>query len=423
MARLEHIREQGRRVRSRLRDEGQHAREMAKDTLPFLITGGAGDDPAGVVTYTMVGATTGFSQLWLLLISTPMLAAANSMAARITVATNEGLAAVLKERYGRAVSFIVVLVLAIANTITIAADMAGVAAVLGMLTGVHWTLYIPVIMVILVLILHTGYSFVKRILGGFTLVLLSYLLSAFMSRPDWEEVVRSTLIPHLISNSTWIIAAIGLLGTTISPYLLFWQAGEEIEELHEHVRIQPTFKTTSVWIGMIYSNMIAFFIIVAAASTLYLFHIPVETVADAARALAPLGRVGWMAFIIGVISSGLLALPVLAGSTAYAVAEIFNWPEGLGVRVAQARGFYLVLVGGLFGGGLIALLPRFHPVDALYYSQVLDGLLLPVLMALLLALSNDPRIVGDMRNPRWINVTAGLTILITLIADIYVLSS
>ncbi len=418
---MKSLREQKTAVRNRLRQEAQRARRLVRDAVPFLITGGAGDDPAGVMTYTVVGTTTGFRQLWLLLLSTPMLVAANSMAARIALAANDGIAAVLERRYGRMASLIVVLLLAIANTITIAADVAGVAAVLGMLTGLHWTLFVPVILLVLLFLLHGRYARIKRILMGLTAVLLAYLVSAFMARPDWGEVIRNTCVPHVVHSRSWMIAALGLLGTTISPYLLFWQAGEEIEELRQGLTIQPVADGGSVWLGMVYSNLIAFFIIVAAASTLYLSGAHIESVADAAGALAPLGAVGWAAFIIGLLSSGLLALPVLAGSTAYAVAEVFGWPEGLGARMAQARGFYLVLIGSLMGGGLIALLPDFHPADALYYSQVLDGVLLPVLLIVLLLLSNDTRIVGEMRNPFWVNVTAGITILIALAADFFVI--
>jgi Mn2+/Fe2+ NRAMP family transporter len=167
---------------------------------------------------------------------------------------------------------------------------------------------------------------------------------------------------------------------------------------------------------MIYSNLISFFIIVAAATTIHSSGGQIQELADAARALSPLGPLGEAAFVVGVIGAGFLALPVLAGSTAYAVAEIFGWPEGLGGRAAQERGFYLVLAASLVGGGLISLWPGFHPANALFYSQVLDGILLPVVMLMLLILSNDRQIVGDARNPQWVNWIAGLTILVALAA-------
>ncbi len=404
-------------LRRHLHEEEERAKELARETAPSLITGGAGDDPAGVITYTVIGATTGFSQLWLLLLSTPMMAAANSMAARVALAANDGIAAVMERRYGRSVSLTVVLLLAVANIATIAADTAGVAAVLAMLTGLPCELFVPLVLILLALFLHTGYARVKRVLTGLTVVLLAYLVSAFLARPDWGEVASNTLVPHVVQERSWLVAALGLLGTTIYPYLLFWQAGEEVEELRRGMTIQASREDVGVWLGMIYSNLIAFFIVVAAAATIHVAGQEIQSVADAARALAPLGQVGLIAFILGLLGAGLLALPVLAGSTAYAVAEVFGWPEGLGARAAQARGFYLVLVGSLVGGGLIALWPGFRPAEALYYSQVLDGVLLPVLILVLLVLSNDPRIVGPTRNPLWVNVMAVITILVALAAD------
>jgi Mn2+/Fe2+ NRAMP family transporter len=243
-------------------------------------------------------------------------------------------------------------------------------------------------------------------------VLLSYVVAVVIARPEWGAVVRATLVPQVSLSSTWVVAALGLLGTTISPYMLFWQANEDAEELHHGTSIQATQENTSVWLGMIYSNLISFFIIVAAATTIHSGGEQIQSLADAARALSPLGAIGEAVFIVGVVGAGLLALPVLAGSTAYAVAEVFDWPEGLGSRRAQARGFFLVLMLSLVGGGMISLWPDFHPADALFYSQVLDGVLLPVVMLILLVLSNDRQIMGQARNPRWVNWIAVLTIMV-----------
>jgi Mn2+/Fe2+ NRAMP family transporter len=400
----------------RLRTMEARGAAFARKAVPALITGGAGDDPAGVMTYTVVGATTGLSQLWLLVLSTPMLAAATSMAARVALATNSGLAAVIEKRYGRPVSAAIVLLLAVANVATIAADVSGVAAVLGMFTGIPWEFFVPFILLGLTLVLRSGYSPVQRILTALTFVLLSYIVAVVIARPDWGAVVRATLVPQVSLSSTWVVAALGLLGTTISPYMLFWQANEDAEELHHGTSIQATQEDTSVWLGMIYSNLISFFIIVAAATTIHSGGEQIQSLGDAARALSPLGAIGEAVFIVGVVGAGLLALPVLAGSTAYAVAEVFDWPEGLGLRRAQARGFFLVLMLSLGGGGLISLWPDFHPADALFYSQVLDGVLLPVVMLILLVLSNDRQIMGKARNPRWVNWIAVLTIMVALAA-------
>jgi Mn2+/Fe2+ NRAMP family transporter len=400
----------------RMRTAEARGAALARKSVPALITGGAGDDPAGVMTYTVIGATTGFSQLWLLVLSTPMLVAATSMAARVALATNNGLAAVIRKRYGRPVSVTIVLLLAVANTATIAADVAGVAVVLGMVFQVRWEFFVPLILLALTLVLHTGYGRVKHVLTALTFVLLSYIAAVVMARPDWGVVVRATLVPQVSLNSAWLVAALGLLGTTISPYMLFWQANEDAEELHQSTTIQANQENATVWLGMIYSNLIAFFIIVAAATTIHRGGEQMQTLADAAQALSPLSVIGEAVFIVGVIGSGLLALPVLAGSTAYAVAEVFDWPEGLGSKAAQARGFYLVLLLSLGGGGLISLWPDFRPAHALFYSQVLDGVLLPVVMLILLVLSNDRQIMGQAHNPPWVNWIAGLTIVVAVAA-------
>ncbi len=370
-----------------------------------------------MLTYTVVGATTGFSQLWLLLLSTPMLAAANSMAAGVAVSAGDGIAAVIKKRHGRAASFTIVLMLAIANIATIAADTAGVASVLEIATGIRWEIFVPAILISLLAVLRSGYTRIKRILISLTAVLLAYVVAAIIAKPDWAAVFQATFVPHIEASKAWMVASLGLLGTTISPYMLFWQAGEEIEELQEGITIQTGEMDAGVWLGMIYSNLIAFFIIVAAAATIHAGGTNIQSVADAAKALSPLGRAGVAIFVVGILGAGLLALPVLAGSTAYAIAELMGWPEGFGATEAHARGFLVVLVTALVGGALISLLPNFRPADALYYSQVLDGVLLPVLMFMLLVLSNDKQVVGSHKNPPWVNWMAILTIFVSLAAD------
>ena len=403
--------------RERLHKAEHEAADAARTAVPALITGGAGDDPAGVVTYTIVGASTGLTQLWLLLLATPMLVAATAMAARVALASGKGLAAVITQRYGRSVSLLVVLLLAIPNIATISADAAGVASALGMLTGWPWEVFVPLILVALGLLLRRGYQQTQRILTVFTLALAMYLVAAYLADPDWGAVLTATLTPHVELEKAWLVAALGLLGTTISPYMLFWQATEEVQASHEHVAIHARRGDLSIWIGMTYSNLIAFAIIVAAATTIHAGGNAIDSVADAARAMAPLRHVGELAFIVGIVAAGLLALPVLAASTAYAVAEVFGWRADLGAKAGTARAFNLVLGLALAGGAAISLVPGFHPAAALFYSQVLDGVLLPVILAILLILSNDRTIVGRARNPTWINVVAVATILMVLAAD------
>ena len=390
-------------------------KETIERELPALITGGAGDDPAGVITYTLVGATTGYSQLWLLALTTPMLAAATTMAAKVALGTGQGLIAVLEHRFGRMVSGLVVLFLILANVATIAADTAGVAVALSMVSGVPWGVWVLPVLGGLSLMLLEGYRRVKRVLALLTGVLLAYLAAVVLAHPRALEVALG-FVPQLEGSRGWMIAALGLLGTTVSPYLMFWQAGEEVEEVQAGIVARGDVNLSDTWPGMLYSNLIAASIIVAAAAVLHASGTQVGSVAEAARALSPLGRMGYGFFIVGLIASGLLALPTLAGATAYAVAEWMGWPEGLGARPAQARGFYVIFIGGLVLAGLVALTPRFDPAQALYYSQVFDGVLLPLMLTVLLFLSNDVRLTGR-RNPFWINAAAALGIVFAVLAD------
>ena len=245
--------------------------------------------------------------------------------------------------------------------------------------------------------------------------LLAYLAAAWAAHPDVYEVFLG-FIPQLEGSRGWMVAALGILGTTVSPYMMFWQAGEEVEEIQAGVIASGEVHLADTWPGMLYSNLIAAAIIVASAAVLHSSGAQVNSVADAARALSPLGSWGSGFFVAGLVASGLLALPTLSGATAYAVAEWMGWREGLGARPAQARGFYVVFVGGLVLAGLIALVPHFDPAQALYYSQVFDGVLLPLMLTVLLFLSNDVRLTGR-RNPLWVNVAAALGIVFALLAD------
>jgi Mn2+/Fe2+ NRAMP family transporter len=388
------------------------ARARFREAVPALITGGAGDDPSGVLTYTVVGATTGLSQLWLLLVSTPMLVAAVLMASRVARTSGGGLASVIRARYGQAVGVPVVALLLLANLATIAADVAGIAAALGLLTGLAWELFLLPILLTLALVWRVGYTRAKHVLTILALALVLYAVAAVLARPDWEQVVRATVTPRIPLDNYWLVAALGLLGTTISPYMLFWQANEEVEEARDLGFPDEGTAKRAVVIGMVFSNLVAFFIIVCAAATTHAHGGQINSIGDAARVLSPLGWMGDEIFVATFVGAGLLALPTLAGSSAFAVAELFGWPEGLDRDVARARGFYVVLGSALLGGAAISLWPGFHPAAALFYSQVLNGVLLPLLMLILLVLSNDARIVGGTRNPMWVNIVAVLTIVL-----------
>ncbi len=395
---------------TRIRADVARNRSRAADVGVGLITGGAGDDPAGIVTYTIVGATTGFQLLWLMLLSTPMMIAVQSTVARIALITGKSLPELTTAYYRRSTTVVVISILAIANVLTIGADLEAVASILAVTSGVDpvWFL-LPLSALIGYLVIFRAYSTVKRILVGMSFVLVVYIGAALLAHPDVGETVRDTLLPTLSFDSAFLLAALGLMGTTMSPYLMFWQASEEHEEHSTVAQAENADAATAI--GMIYSNLLAYFMIVAGAVTLA--GTTVVTVTDVGDALGPVaGRYAFALFSIGVIVSGLLAIPVLAGSTAYAVADSFGWREGLNEKVSDARGFYVVFVGSMLLGVLIDLSPV-SAVDALYYSQVLDGLLLPFLVAVMLLIANNESIMGARTNSRFNNVFGVMALVVS----------
>ncbi len=383
---------------------------------PGMITGGAGDDPAGILTYTIVGATTGFSQLWLILLSTPMMIAVQDTAAKLALVTGKSLPEILNSYYSQKLTYFIVLSLAAANILTIGADLQAIAKILEVFTGIKSIyLLIPVTLLIAYLVIFKAYKTVKKVLIALTSLLVVYIISAVLAKPDLKQMILDTFIPQIKPDLAFILAALGLLGTTISPYMIFWQASEEKEE-HATVS-QAKVMEADTALGMIYSNVIAYAIIVSSAVILF-GHKEIQTIADAALALKPAaGEYAFLLFSIGIIVAGFLAIPVLAGSTAYAVADTFGWREGMNNKVSDAKGFYLVFLGSLLVGDLINL-SGISAVDALFYSQVFDGILLPVLSGLLFILGNNKKILGKYTNKRFNNVFLGLTIVVSLIATL-----
>ncbi|WP_457640199.1 Nramp family divalent metal transporter [Persephonella sp.] len=395
--------------------------ENLKKIGPGIITGGAGDDPAGILTYTVVGATTGFSQLWLLLLSTPMMIAVQSTSAKLALTTGKSLPEILNIYYSRKLTYLIVVCLVSANILTIGADINAVATILEITTGIKSVYFlIPVTAFIAYLVMFRAYRTVKKVLILLSLSLTVYILSAVMAKPDLKELLINTFIPQIKPDLAFVLAALGLLGTTISPYMIFWQASEEKEE-HATVA-QAKVMTADTAVGMIFSNAVAYAIVVSSAVMLQ-FTGSIQTLKDAALALKPVaGEYAFFLFSIGVIASGLLAIPVLAGSSAYTVADTFGWREGMDNKVSDAKGFYIVFLGSLIVGDIIDLSPV-SAVDALYYSQIFDGILLPVLAGLLLVLGNNKKILGKFTNGRLSNIFLLLTLIISLSATVYMFYS
>ena len=401
-------------LKARIREDVSRRREQIKSLGPGIITGGAGDDPAGIVTYTMVGASTGFSQLWLLLLSTPMMIAIQNMAARIAIVTGKSLPEITTAFYSRRLTMLMVLVLAVANILTIGADLDAIAAIFHILTGIANVYFlIPITALIGYLVTFGRYRTVKKVLIALTALLLVYVASAILAKPDLLRLLADTFVPQIHLQNAWIIAALGMLGTTISPYLLFWQASEEREEKKSVAQADEVGFDTLV--GMIYSNVLAYCMIVTGALMLHGTHAQIQDVQTLAITLRPAaGEYAFALFALGIVVSGFLAIPVLAGSTAYAVADTFGWREGMDNRVSDAKGFYLVFVGALVVGDLIDMLHGLSVVDALYYSQVLDGLLIPILIAILFAVSANPAIMGRYILSRFEAIFSFLAFAVTL---------
>ena len=372
-------------------------REALKALGLGVITGAADNDPAGITTYSVVGASVGFTQNWLLVLSTPLVIFVQLMAAKVGIVTKTDLAGAIRLHYGRAVAMPAVLLTVLANIIGIGADLLAVAVALQLITGVRLLYFIvPVAAILGYVTIFFDYKKLSRYLLWVVLAFVSYAIAAFLARPNWAHVLRETFVPHLQLTSTYWFGAVGLLGTTITPFLFFWQTSAEIEERRGVQAL--TRSQFGNAIGLITSNVAAFFIIVATGSVLFAHGVHIATAADAAKALVPFaGPAAKYLFAVGIIGSGFIAVPVLAASTAYSVAGLFGWRRGLGRQARNAPHFYLVLGIGFLLGMELAV-AGVDPIKALFYSQVLDGLIAPVLIVILLLLTSSRKVMGDFVN-------------------------
>jgi NRAMP (natural resistance-associated macrophage protein)-like metal ion transporter len=383
-----------------------------------LITGAADDDPSGIGTYSVAGAALGYSVLWTALFSFPLMAAVQLMCARLGMVTGRGLGGVIRKRYPRWVLLAACLLLLVANIFNIAADLGGMGDAMHMVTGVPswwWTPFFA--LSITVLLIWTSYKFIARVFKWLTLVLFAYVIAAFLAHPDWSAVIHATFIPHVTWTRTYMAILVGILGTTISPYLFFWQAAQEIEEERKEGKVtvaqrrgatdaELSIATTDVDTGMFYSNLVMYFIILTTAATLHAHgKNDIETAQQAAEALRPLAGGGayWL-FTLGLVGTGMLAVPVLAGSCAYAIAEAATWSEAsLSDRPRQAPRFYgVIALAMLIGLGLN--FAGLNAVRMLFWSAVLNGVLAPPLVVLIVLLTSDAKVMGDRINSRTANL-------------------
>jgi NRAMP (natural resistance-associated macrophage protein)-like metal ion transporter len=388
---------------------------------PGLVTGAADDDPSGVATYSTNGAAFGYGLLWLIPITLPLMIAVQEMCGRLALVTGRGIASIIKDHYAKWVLYGAVGLLVIANVANVFADLNAMAATAKMLFGFSTGLWLTVFMgAIIALIVFVPYRKYAAILKWLCLALLSYAVVAFFPgvKNNWPEIAKRLFVPDITHSTDYVLDAVAFLGTTISPYLFFWQAGQTVEEVvSDGLANAPGERAVKVknaeirnlradtWIGMCASQAVAFFIIIATAGTLHVTgKTDINTAQDAAQALRPLGASAIWFFGTGMIGAGLLAIPTLAGSSGYAVAEAANWQYGLFRRFGRAKGFYGILAVVVLAGYAMNFFSSLSPVKALVYSAVLNGIIAVPLMVLLMFMCNNTKIVGKRTNGVWSNL-------------------
>jgi NRAMP (natural resistance-associated macrophage protein)-like metal ion transporter len=381
---------------------------------PGLITGAADDDPSGISTYSVAGAVFGYSLLWTALISLPLMATVQLMCARLGMVTGRGLGGAIRLRYPAWVLWPACLLLLVANVFNIGADLGGMGDAMQMVTGVRSYFWTPLFaLVITGLLIWTSYKLIARVFKWLTLVLFAYVITAFLARPDWAGVFHGTFVPHVEWTRSYMAVLVGILGTTISPYLFFWQASQEVEEDRSHGKTTLAQRRGStdqelsaakddVYTGMFASNLVMFFIILTTAATLHAHGLRnIETAKQASEALRPLAGGGayWL-FTLGLIGTGMLGVPVLAGSCAYAIAEAASWKAvSLSKKARGAPAFYTVIAVAMVVG-LALDFAGLNAVKMLFWSAVVNGVLAPPLVVLVVMLTSDKRVMRGRANTR-----------------------
>lgn len=416
--------------------EAEGKRTIADKLGPGLVTGAADDDPSGIGTYSQVGAQFGYGMGWSLVFGFPLLAAIQAICAQVGAVTGKGIARNLRAHYPRPLLLGAVMLLLVANIINLGADLGAMGAALALLVPLPALLFTVAFGVLsCVLEVWVSYDGYARILKWSTLSLLSYVAVAFVSKVPAGEALRGLAVPSFTFDKAHTMALVAVFGTTISPYLFFWQAAQEVEEQHRrHLRpLRFSRRTapselsrirTDTLVGMGFSHLTALFIMVATAATLHANGVTnIESAAQAAEALRPIaGDLAFALFAIGMIGTGLLAVPTLAGSAAYAVSECFGWKEGLSRKPADAKAFYGVIALATLGGIGINLLPV-DPMQALYWAAVVNGLLAPPLMLLTMLIARNPAVMGKVTISRrlaffgWLStaVMAGIAVLFLVV--------
>jgi NRAMP (natural resistance-associated macrophage protein)-like metal ion transporter len=398
---------------------------------PGLITGASDDDPSGIGTYAVAGASFGFSTLWTALFTLPLMAAVQLTCARIGMVSGMGLAAVLRRHYARNLLYLTVCGLVIANTINAAADLGAIAAAINLLVPIPITiLVLPIALVILALQLWGSYRLIARIFKWLTLALFAYVGSSLFARPDLFAVLKATLIPKLSFEPAFLATLVAIFGTTISPYLFFWQSDQEVEEEISFGRVTRSqrrgasdaeikYASWDVQIGMILSNVVMYFIILSTAATLFKSgQTSIHSATEAAQALKPMAHgAASLLFALGLIGSGFLAVPVLTGCSAYAVTGAFGGRYGFHQKLGEAKLFYGVIIVSSVIGVLINFL-GINPIRALFLAAIINGFLAPPLLVVILLVANNRQIMGHRVNGRWANILGSVTTVVMFVAAV-----
>ena len=394
---------------------------------PGLITGASDDDPSGIATYSQAGAAYGLSTLWTSVIAFPLMASIQQMCARIGLVTSQGLTGTLKKNYPKPVLYLMVLFSFPSIAMNIGADIAGMGAVGNLLFPSIGATFFSVVFTILLLglIIYLPYQKIASILKYLCVVLLVYLIVPFLFKQDWMKILKSTFIPTLHFNKEYISILVGILGTTISPYLFFWQASMEVEEMkHKKSHLVVNKKIISdmkqdVDFDMSFSGFVMFFIILTTGTVLFNGGIhQIDTVEQAAMALKPLaGKAAYLLFALGVIGTGLLAIPVLSGSLSYIITEAFGWQQGLDKKFHEAKAFYIIIAISLILGLSLNYI-GISPIKALIYAAILYGLTAPVLIAIILHICNNKKVMGKYTNGRMANILGFATLLLMTAAAV-----
>jgi len=394
---------------------------------PGLITGASDDDPSGIATYSQAGAGYGLGLLWMALLTFPLMSALQGMCARIGLVTSQGLTHTLKNHYPKSILYLMLLFSVPAIILNIGADIAGMGAVTNLLfpaiPSFAFSFLFTIIM--MVVIIAFPYQKIAGILKWFCLSMFLYLIVPFFVHVNWKQVLIATVIPHIELNKDFIEMVVAILGTTISPYLFFWQATMEAEDVeHQHKQVVVDKRAirnmrADVNFGMFASNLVMLFIILTTGVVLYNSGIhDINSVDQAAKALEPLaGKFSYVSFALGVVGTGLLAIPVLAGSLSYMLAESFGWQEGLDKKFQEARAFYVVIILSLVIGLLINVL-GISPMKALIYTAILYGVTSPVMIAVILHIGNNKKIMNNFTNSGLSNVLGVITLIVMTLAAV-----